>query len=104
MGNTRKPKIDTFDALVAEVKKEPYKLSLPDGETLVVHQPTWRQVEEAQSRPDTPKEHLISFLGEGGWETLEPFLADQPAETLLALVNRIVKHFGYEMGEGPSPT
>lgn len=106
MGNTRKPKVDTFDALVAEVTKEPYKLSLPDGETLVVYQPTWKQVEKAQSveAGDTMKDQLVSLVGEEGWGQVEPFLADKPAEAVGALVRRIVEHFGYDMGEGPSPT
>ena len=106
MGNTRKPKIDTFDSLVAEVKKDPYKLTLPDGEMLVVHQPTWKQVEKSQETyaGGNMKDQLTALVGEEGWAQVEPFLADQPAEAVGVLVNRIVSHFGYEMGEAPSPT
>lgn len=106
--STKKPKMDTFDALVKEVTKEPYRMSLPGGDILVVNQPTWRQVNETQEAMAEGgvdfKDQLQSLIGEAGWAMVEPHLMDQPAEAIGALVQRIVKHFGYDLGEGVSPT
>ena len=72
----------------------------------MVHQPTWKQVEKAQETYAGAgmRDQFMALVGEEGWEKVEPFLADQPAEVIGVLVNRIVAHFGYDMGEAPSPT
>lgn len=110
--SSKKRNDDTFlvwDEFVEEAKIEPLKMSLPNGETAIIEQPTGARAMEAEelalSGHGTSRDQLRVVLGDEAWKQMEDYILKAPATASANLVVKVMKHFNIgDMGEGPSPS
>lgn len=110
MSNTKK-RDETFlvwDELVAEASIEPLKMALPNGETVLIEQPSGERSMEAEelsrSGQGTSRDQLRVILGDEAWEKMESLILSSPANASRDLVIKVMQHFQLgDVGEGDSP-
>lgn len=100
-----------WDEMVAEASIPPLKMTLPDGETVIIEQPTGERSMEAEelarSGGGTSRDQLRVVLGDEAWEQMEPLILAGPANAAANLVVKVMKHFGIsagDVGEEVSPS
>ena len=112
--SSKKRNDDTFlvwDEMVAEATIEPLKMSLPDGSTVIIEQPSGARSMEAEelarSGEGTSRDQLRVVIGDEAWEQMEPLILAGPANAAANLIMKVMKHFGIgvgDVGEEVSPS
>ncbi len=112
--SSKKRNDDTFlvwDEMVADASIKPLKVSLPNGETVVIEQPTGERSMEAEDLArdggGSSRDQLRVVLGEKAWEQMKPLILAGPANAAANLVREVMEHFGIsagDVGEEVSPS